>query len=74
MPEKVLIYSRFPKAQMERFGERFELLNAAGKAPNEVFSADQLADIRAMIAGKVIGSGAADNAAADHHDIGMARQ
>src|SRR5439155_26217692 len=49
MPEKVLIYSRFPKAQMERFGERFELLNAAGKPPNEVFSAEQLADIRAMI-------------------------
>jgi len=38
MPEKVLIYSRFPKAQMERFGERFELLNAAGKPPHEVFS------------------------------------
>ena len=49
MPEKVLIYSRFPKAQMQRFGERFELLNAAGKPPNEVFSAEQLADIRAMI-------------------------
>src|SRR3954452_4003339 len=49
MPEKVLIYSRFPKAQMERFGERFELLNAAGKPPNDVFSAEQLADIRAMI-------------------------
>src|SRR5436309_1258637 len=49
MPEKVLIYSRFPKAQMERFGERFELLNAAGKPPNEVFSAEQLTDIRAMI-------------------------
>src|SRR5437588_9752886 len=49
MPEKVLIYSRFPKAQMERFGERFELLNAAGKPPNEEFSAEQLADIRAMI-------------------------
>ena len=49
MPEKVLIYSRFPKAQMERFGERFELLNAAGKPPNEVFSAEQLADISAMI-------------------------
>ena len=49
MPEKVLIYSRFPKAQMERFGERFELLNAAGKPPNEVFSAEQLSDIRAMI-------------------------
>ena len=49
MPEKVLIYSRFPKAQMERFGERFELLNTAGKPPNEVFPAEQLADIRAMI-------------------------
>src|SRR3954468_23232988 len=49
MPEKVLIYSRFPKAQMERFGERFELLNAAGKPPNDVFPAEQLADIRAMI-------------------------
>src|SRR5712671_3400759 len=49
MPEKVLIYSRFPKAQMERFGERFELLNAAGKPPNDVFSAEQLAGIRAMI-------------------------
>ena len=49
MPEKVLVYSRFPKAQMERFGERFELLNAAGKPPSEMFSAEQLADIRAMI-------------------------
>ena len=49
MPEKVLVYSRFPKAQLERFGERFEILNAAGKPPNEVFSAEQLADIRAMI-------------------------
>jgi hydroxypyruvate reductase len=49
MPEKVLVYSRFPKAQMLRFGERYELLNAAGKRPNEVFAADELADIRAMI-------------------------
>jgi hydroxypyruvate reductase len=49
MPDKVLIFSRFPKAQMVRFGERYELLNAAGKRPNEVFSADELADIRAMI-------------------------
>src|SRR5215212_4429000 len=49
MPEKVLIYSRFPKAQMERFGERFELLNAAGKPPAEVFTAEQLSGIRAMI-------------------------
>jgi lactate dehydrogenase-like 2-hydroxyacid dehydrogenase len=34
---------------MERFGERYELLNAGGKPPNEVFSADQLAGIRALI-------------------------
>ena len=49
MPDKVLVYSRFPKAQLERFGERFEILAAAGKSPNEVFSAEQLADVRAMI-------------------------
>ena len=49
MPDKVLVYSRFPKAQLERFGERFEILNAAGKSPKDVFSAEQLADIRAMI-------------------------
>ena len=49
MPEKVLIYSRFPKALMQRIGERFELLDAAGKPPNEVFSDEQLSDIRAMI-------------------------
>jgi hydroxypyruvate reductase len=49
MPEKVLIYSRFPKALMLRIGERYELLDAAGKPPNEVFSAEQLSGIRAMI-------------------------
>jgi hydroxypyruvate reductase len=49
MPEKVLIYSRFPKTQLQRFGERYELLNAAGKPPNEAFSAEELAGIRAMI-------------------------
>jgi hydroxypyruvate reductase len=49
MPEKVLVFSRFPKALMQRIGERFELLDAAGKPPNEVFSAEQLSDIRAMI-------------------------
>ncbi|WP_028168541.1 2-hydroxyacid dehydrogenase [Bradyrhizobium elkanii] len=49
MPDKVLIYSRFPKAQLQRFGERYELLNAAGKRPNEAFSAAELADIRALI-------------------------
>jgi len=62
MPEKVLVYTRFPKAQLERFGERFEILNAAGKPPNEVFSAEQLADVRAMIAagGRSLGGEAMD--------------
>src|SRR4051794_32148786 len=50
MPEKVLIYSRFPKTLMLRIGERFELFDAAGKPPNQVFSADQLAGMRALIA------------------------
>ena len=49
MPEKVLIYSRFPKALMLRIGERFELMDAAGKPPREVFEAAQLAGIKAMI-------------------------
>ena len=29
MPDKVLIYSRFPKAMMARIGQRFELMDAA---------------------------------------------
>jgi hydroxypyruvate reductase len=49
MPEKVLVFSRFPKTLMVRIGERFDLMDASGKPPNEVFSAEQLADIRAMI-------------------------
>jgi len=49
MPEKVLVYSRFPKALMLRIGERFELMDAAGKRPDEVFSAEQLSSVRAMI-------------------------
>ena len=49
MHEKVLIYSKFPKALMVRIGERFELLDAAGKPPDEVFSAEQLSTIRAMV-------------------------
>jgi hydroxypyruvate reductase len=32
-----------------RIGERFELLDAAGKPPAEVFTAEQLSDVRAMI-------------------------
>src|SRR6266403_3634951 len=50
MPDKVLIYSRFPKAMMLRIGERFELMDAAGKPPGEVFTAEQLGSVRAMIA------------------------
>jgi len=49
MPNKVLVYSRFPKAQMVRIGERFDLMDAAGKKPNEVFAADELAGVTAMI-------------------------
>ena len=49
MREKVLVFSRFPKALMLRIGERFELLDAGGKPPNQMFSAEQLADVRAMI-------------------------
>src|ERR1700732_4462940 len=49
MPNKVLIFSRFPKAMMVRIGERFELMDAAGKAPTDAFTAEQLSGIRAMI-------------------------
>src|SRR6202022_2247689 len=49
MPNKVLIYSRFPKAMMMRIGERFELMDAAGKPPHDVFTAQQLSGLRAMI-------------------------
>src|SRR5215813_5128732 len=50
MPEKVLILHRFPKAQMARIGQRFDLMDAAGKKPNETFSADELSSVRATIA------------------------
>src|SRR5882757_3184477 len=49
MPNKVLVYSRFPKAQMVRIGERFDLMDAAGKKPNEVFAADELAGVTAIL-------------------------
>jgi lactate dehydrogenase-like 2-hydroxyacid dehydrogenase len=49
MRAKVLVYSRFPKALMQRIGERFELMDAAGKPPHDVFSVEQLRDVRAMI-------------------------
>jgi hydroxypyruvate reductase len=49
MPDKVLIYSRFPKAMMLRIGQRFELMESGGKPPPEVFTAEQLSGIRAMV-------------------------
>jgi lactate dehydrogenase-like 2-hydroxyacid dehydrogenase len=49
MPEKVLIYSRFPKAMMVRIGQHFDLMDAGGKPPGEVFTAEQLSGVRAMI-------------------------
>src|ERR1700738_1377726 len=48
-PEKVLIYSRFPKAMMVRIGQHFDLMDAAGKPLGEVFTAEQLSGVRAMI-------------------------
>src|SRR3982075_2854160 len=62
MPDQVLIYSRFPKAMMVRIGQRFELMDAAGKPPGEVFTADQLSGIRAMITagGTPLGAAAMD--------------
>jgi lactate dehydrogenase-like 2-hydroxyacid dehydrogenase len=62
MPEKVLVYSRFPKALMLRIGERFELLDAAGKTPIDVFPVEQLSGIRAMITagGTPLGAGIMD--------------
>jgi hydroxypyruvate reductase len=49
MPDQVLVYSRFPKALMVGIGQRFKLLDAAGKPPTEVFSVNELAAVRAMI-------------------------
>lgn len=49
MSNQVLIFSRFPKAMMRRIGERFELMDAGGKPPGDVFTAEQLAGIRAMV-------------------------
>jgi hydroxypyruvate reductase len=49
MRNKVLIYSRFPKALMTRIGQHFELMDTSGKPPAEVFTAEQLCDVRALI-------------------------
>jgi hydroxypyruvate reductase len=63
MPDNVLIYSRFPKAMMVRIGQRYALMDAAGKPPAEVFSPEQLATVRALITagGTPLGSGVMDS-------------
>ena len=63
MPDKVLVYSKFPKAMLARFGERYEIFNSAGKSPSEAVAAEQLADIRALITagGTPLGAAAMDS-------------
>jgi hydroxypyruvate reductase len=62
MPGPVLIYSRFPKAMMVRIGERFDLLDTAGKPARDVFPAQQLSTVRALITagGTKLGAAAMD--------------
>jgi len=50
MPEKVLILHRFPKSQMVRISKCYELMDAAGKKPNEAFSTEELGSVRAVLA------------------------
>ena len=62
MPEKVLVHSRFPKTMMKRFGERFDLMDTAGRPAAEVFLASELAAVRAMITagGRTLGGAGMD--------------
>src|SRR3954453_9880142 len=62
MPGPFLIYSRFPKAMMTRIGERFDLMETAGKPANEVFAPERLADVRALVTagGTALGAAAMD--------------
>jgi hydroxypyruvate reductase len=62
MPGPVLIYSRFPKAMMARIGERFDLMDTAGKPATEVFAPEQLSAVRALITagGTKLGAAAMD--------------
>jgi hydroxypyruvate reductase len=50
MPEQILIVHRFPKSQMARLGQRFELVDAAGKKLTDAYSPEQLGAFRATIA------------------------
>ncbi len=62
MPGPVLIFSRFPKAMMTRIGERFDLMDTAGRPATEVFSPEQLSPVRALITagGTKLGAAAMD--------------
>ncbi|RJF70983.1 2-hydroxyacid dehydrogenase [Rhodopseudomonas palustris] len=49
MADKVLVFSRFAKSMLARFADRFELLETGGRPAGEVFSPDQLKDVRALL-------------------------
>lgn len=49
MSNEVLVFSRFPKKLLERFGERFTLLNTQGKPPADVFPPERLGDVRVLL-------------------------
>jgi hydroxypyruvate reductase len=49
MPEKVLIYSRFSKTLMARIGQRYKLMDSVGKPPREVFTPEELSEVRVLI-------------------------
>ena len=49
MPNQVLVSSRFSKKLLARIGERFTLLDTQGAPPREVFGAEQLAAVRAVL-------------------------
>lgn len=60
MPDKVLIYSRLPKSMTQRFADRFDLLDSGGRPAHEVFPAEEIAQIRALITAGGTPLGAAD--------------
>jgi lactate dehydrogenase-like 2-hydroxyacid dehydrogenase len=49
MSDKVLVYSRFPKAMMAPIGERYDVLDSKGRALDEAFSPAQLSKVRILI-------------------------
>jgi hydroxypyruvate reductase len=49
MPDKVLVYSRFPKTLLQKIGEQFDLLDTGGKPAHEMFAADELGRVRALL-------------------------